>query len=260
MLQQYICILVSTLVGKIINHPATISNAISIKTLHDTTRECLLALNNIGTETKEWDPMLVHILIKKLDRTLHIRFEQSLRQPKKLPSIDDLLSFLEFQFQTMETINHKERLSHRDPKTVFSAVRADNENKRFKRCNLGTHPLHQCIKCLQLSETDKLRYVQSQRLCFNCLKANQSSNNCCSGSCRKCNKKRHTLLHLNQTPKLSSGSASRQSPNPVPIRFELTQVQHHPLLNHLGFNQLHQEQLGRQQQQTTQYRIRIMSY
>ncbi|KAL9873464.1 uncharacterized protein ACN427_013847 isoform 1-T1 [Glossina fuscipes fuscipes] len=163
MLQQYICILVSTLVGKIINHPATISNAISIKTLHDTTRECLLALNNIGTETKEWDPMLVHILIKKLDRTLHIRFEQSLRQPKKLPSIDDLLSFLEFQFQTMETINHKERLSHRDPKTVFSAVRADNENKRFKRCNLGTHPLHQRIKCLQLSETDKLRLLQEMQ-------------------------------------------------------------------------------------------------
>ncbi|XP_037896153.1 uncharacterized protein LOC119641505 [Glossina fuscipes] len=84
-------ILASTLVEKIISHPATTSSATSIKTLHDTTRECLLALNNIGIKTDEWDSILLHILIKKLDRNLHIRFEQSLRQPKELPSINDLI-------------------------------------------------------------------------------------------------------------------------------------------------------------------------
>uniref|UniRef100_A0A1B0AD80 Uncharacterized protein n=1 Tax=Glossina pallidipes TaxID=7398 RepID=A0A1B0AD80_GLOPL len=90
---QSMRLLVSTLVEKMSNHLATTSNATFIKTLHDTTQECLFALNNIGIGTKEWDTMLVHILINKLDRTRHIRFEQSLRQPKELPSIGDLLSF-----------------------------------------------------------------------------------------------------------------------------------------------------------------------
>lgn len=52
---------------KLFNQPSTTSNTASIKNLHDTTREYLLALNNIRIETESWGLLLLHILMKELD-------------------------------------------------------------------------------------------------------------------------------------------------------------------------------------------------
>lgn len=113
-------ILVANLVEKILSQPTATSNGSSIKSLHDTTRECLLALENIGVETKSWAPLLLQILMKKLDRNMHMRFEQSLEQPRDQPKMDVFLSFLEFQFQTMDAIGHKEKQAstHNSTKAV----------------------------------------------------------------------------------------------------------------------------------------------
>lgn len=186
-------ILVTTLVEKIISQPLCTSNSATIKKLHDTTRECLLALNNIGIETKGWNPLLFQILIKKLDRSLHMRFEQSLSQPKELPSVEDLLSFLEFQFQTIESITHREKSVHTPTKTAATVTKG---TPKCNCCNNGNHALYRCEKFLSLSEIERLKLVQSQKLCFNCFKGEHSSKDCPSSSCKRCNKKHNTLLHI----------------------------------------------------------------
>lgn len=59
---------VSTLIEKILNQPSGTSSALAIKNLHDVTKECLLALNNIGIETSSWDAILIQLLSRKLDK------------------------------------------------------------------------------------------------------------------------------------------------------------------------------------------------
>lgn len=41
--------------------------AFELKRLHDTSMECIHAIDNLGIDTTTWDPILVHILSKKLD-------------------------------------------------------------------------------------------------------------------------------------------------------------------------------------------------
>lgn len=97
------------LIDKISNQPSGISSAVAIKNLHDVTKECLLALNNIGVQTSSWDAILLHILQKKLDKDINLRFEQSLKNPKEVPTIDEFLSFLKTQFQQREVVGHKDK-------------------------------------------------------------------------------------------------------------------------------------------------------
>lgn len=147
------------LIEKIINQWSTTANVASIKNFHDTTRAGFLALKNIGIETETACSLLLQILIKKLGRNLHIRFGQSLRRPNEIPSIDNLLSLLEFQFQ-FGIIQ------------VASAIRTDRNIDEYKFCNTGSHGLCHCIRFRLLSKADGLKHVQKQRLCFNSFKGN----------------------------------------------------------------------------------------
>lgn len=205
-------ILVANLVEMILSQPTATSHVSSIKSLHDTTRECLLALENIDIDTRSWDPLLLQILIKKLDRNLHIRFEQSLEQPRNIPTINNFLSFLEFQFQTMAAIGHKEKPTSTN-KAVSTAVASDSKNDNCRLCKTGNHMLYHCNKFLQMPEADRLNYVQSQKLCVNCFKNNHSAKTCTSGSCKKCSKKHNTLLHLNSKSKSQQSSNVQQNTN-----------------------------------------------
>ncbi|XP_075164230.1 uncharacterized protein LOC142236821 [Haematobia irritans] len=187
-------VIVATLIDKILAQPNATSNAITIKGLHDTTRECLLALNNVGVETSSWDPIVVQILIRKLDRNLHIRFEQSLQNPKETPKIETLLKFLEHQFQTMDSVSQKDR--NTSTKAVSSIVTKEKINSKCAMCGTIDHMIYMCEKFKQLSEADRVRFAQSRRLCFNCLKSGHASHNCKGSSCRKCGKKHNSLLHI----------------------------------------------------------------
>ncbi|XP_037930338.1 uncharacterized protein LOC119665097 [Teleopsis dalmanni] len=76
----------------------------AIKNMHDTTKESLCELHNLNIETSTWDPILVHILLKKLDKNTHCSFEQTLTNPKEMPTIKQFLEFLELRFQSLEAI------------------------------------------------------------------------------------------------------------------------------------------------------------
>lgn len=53
-------ILASTFIRTVIDQPSGTSDAEAVKHLHDITQECLHVLNNLGLDTKSWDPLLIH--------------------------------------------------------------------------------------------------------------------------------------------------------------------------------------------------------
>lgn len=47
--------------------------------------------------TEDWDPLLLHMLISKLDRTYYMLFKLYLINPKKPPPTQYFLSFVDTQ-------------------------------------------------------------------------------------------------------------------------------------------------------------------
>ena len=93
--------------------PADNPSASAIKGLHDTTCETLSALKALGVDIESWDPLILHILIKKLDKGTHMQYEQSLEKPRELPTLKHFLGFLETKFQSLEAVGHRDRRLHR---------------------------------------------------------------------------------------------------------------------------------------------------
>lgn len=64
-------------------------NSEDLKTLHDTVNECIMAIKNAGIQTKNWDILLVHILLHKLSAETIKNYEcqlQDVKEPKSFLS------------------------------------------------------------------------------------------------------------------------------------------------------------------------------
>ncbi|XP_022816857.1 uncharacterized protein LOC111349839 [Spodoptera litura] len=196
-------------------------SATSVKRLHDTTKECLNAIKNLGVNTSSWDPLMVHLLAQKLDPITHNDYSESLDDPRELPKIQDFLNFLEGKFVSWESSRRKPesaRTSYQ-PETVHSNKKFHNSYKAFSthhqnvnnyfksnayvndnedstkcpHCN-QEHKLYSCKTFLELQPEAKRKAVAKYNLCKNCLQAHR--NECMSRKrCRVCSADHNTLLH-----------------------------------------------------------------
>ena len=65
----------------------------------------------------------------------------------------------------------------------------------------GSHRIYQCDKFHNWTQ-ERMNVVRKTKLCFNCLQQFSQGHSCSVQTCRKCNRRHHTLLH---------GAKSRQS-------------------------------------------------
>lgn len=113
------------LVSKLVNELTTTPGGTSmdnVKKLHDTTQECLLALQNLQIDTSTWDPLLLPLLLKKLDQPTRLRYEQSLSKPREVQTLKEFLQFLEKHFQSMEAMGVKDRSTSSTAKVCTSVT------------------------------------------------------------------------------------------------------------------------------------------
>ncbi|RXN31349.1 hypothetical protein ROHU_017013 [Labeo rohita] len=69
-------------------------------------------------------------------------------------------------------------------------------------CKRHGHTLHKCRKIMERPVEERLKFVQSEKLCFGCLKAGHNSKGCTSRSvCEKCEKYHPTCLHQDRVNK-----------------------------------------------------------
>lgn len=132
-------VLKSTLVQKILVQPnlPISSPATTVKKLHDTTRESLLALHNLGINTISWSPFLPYLWLKNLDGITRFRYEQSLEIPKELQLIGYFLAFLETHFQSLKVLGQEEKQSN--SKTNASVAIKQRNKIQCKCFGSGTH-------------------------------------------------------------------------------------------------------------------------
>lgn len=212
-------LLVTTLLNKLLGQQAIqVENATNIKNLHDITNECLMGLKNLGIQIDTWDPILIHILTKKLDKNTHTLYEQSLIAPRELNSLQGLLEFLETRFQSLETIgakaipkerfitnNMKSNVHHNKNTSLMATKNMENS------CILcqQNHLLYACKTFLAKSPADRYQLLKVNNLCINCLKKGHGANNCTMRSCTKCTKKHNTLVHFEENEKSTSKNRTK---------------------------------------------------
>lgn len=78
-----------------------------LKGMHDNVRECVYALKSLDIDTNGsgWNALVVHILVKKLDKHTIQLYEQSIKNPKEMQQQHDLLNFVETRLQTLEAVS-----------------------------------------------------------------------------------------------------------------------------------------------------------
>lgn len=196
-----------------------------IRKLIDTILRNLRALKSLNEPTVNWDTLIIYLIVNKLDPSTEREWENhigamSLGSRDKV-KLNDLISFLRSRADTLEMINinhakskevpqndkHQHMSDKRSSNRVhsYSSIKTTRNNDRhnkFKRevpkCVLcdQDHALYTCITFLNMSVKDRMKVVTDKGLCWNCLRAGHTLNDCIFGPCKQCQRKHNSLLHL----------------------------------------------------------------
>lgn len=126
-------------------------------------------------ETNTWDPMLVTILANKLD-SVTLREWEYYEKINEIPTITEFHKFLKFKCEKLEKLHNKIEskpiINNKKGKTQAN-VSTDKTIQCFY-CR-GSHSIYYCEQFLKLSSNNRLKEVQSMKLCVNCLRPNHNA-------------------------------------------------------------------------------------
>ncbi|KAL0892639.1 hypothetical protein ABMA27_014364 [Loxostege sticticalis] len=189
-----------------------------IRKLHDISKECLHAINNLGIDTYSWSPLLVHLISKKLDNETYRDYQESRKKPRELADLDELFSFLEAKFIALEPITKVQQTNMTQKTTMTNKndkidsnksnksypnskkptfTRAYHTNFKSVKCPLCNfdHALYQCRKFASMTPDAKLDTVVKYNMCKNCLYTHELGICKSVNRCKSCNAAHNTLLH-----------------------------------------------------------------
>lgn len=184
----------------------TTQSANQIKNLLDVTTDCLNNLQNLNIITSSWDPIIIFLVIQKMDPESHKEWEQSVstNEEDKLPTWNDLKEFLQSRYRTLELIMSTSGTREKPVKErshLVTATATTSPSSADKTCVLckEKHTLCHCKDFTKLQPAERSEYVKSNKLCFNCLAPGHSAYQCkLQMTCRICSRRHHTLLHRNK--------------------------------------------------------------
>ncbi|XP_014215405.1 uncharacterized protein LOC106644423 [Copidosoma floridanum] len=207
--------------------PIKKESASSLLYLRNTVQRNLAALQNLGCPTQYYGAIIIHILTEKLDPQTQRDWEVSIASTTTLPQYDTFDKFLLERIRVLESLGQAEfqkRNVHSNQKQVSN--QSQNRYDKSKHMEVTSyivtqpglcpvcdsdHKIYGCSKFAGMSVTDRFDQVRSLNLCLNCLGKRHKSIDCqSSGSCRKCKKKHHTMLHR-ETP-YQNNSNNENSP------------------------------------------------
>lgn len=197
--------------------PAT-NNSASLNSFIESFHASVSALEQLEINDIK-DFILLNLALKKLDpATIHL-FEMHMRDTD-IPTYTDFVEFIKSQVKILDrtissrtsSVNLNKNNSYRNQSrdsTVHTFVAYDN-NQTCLHCNKNDHwRLYLCPTFQSLSANARLEFIKTKRGCVNCLSATHTASQCKSiHTCRTCNKKHHSLLHLEQSSSQSPRSVS----------------------------------------------------
>lgn len=208
----------------------------NLSSLIDNVRQRLHILERLGRVPSE--DLVVRIVERCLPPAVSSRWQDKLN-PNSFPKLEDLLKFIQdtvFKLQDLhdtastapnarkragETVtqSHSKNPKQTARSLVTSGVSSDSQTSKITcpKCK-GEHNLFRCADFEKLSISDRWKFVNSNKVCRNCLGKHPSP---CKSEhrCKKCSKAHHTKLHNNKgsgshSSKEPEGSKTSESSNP----------------------------------------------
>ncbi|XP_037930936.1 uncharacterized protein LOC119665764 [Teleopsis dalmanni] len=103
-------ILVDNLINKLLSLRAIRNeNAQDLKTLVDSSREVLYGIRNLNVDTSSWDPLIIQILLPKLDGETRKLYQHSRGASTQIPKLSSLYEFIESRVRGLEAIRDTNR-------------------------------------------------------------------------------------------------------------------------------------------------------
>ncbi len=129
----------------------------------------------------------------------------------KYSKVPDIKIFKEFLDEQLKVLPSKSKSVKYQPCKSTSRVTVHHvdAHRKCSVCDKDYHALYFCLAFKNLSADDRFSTIQRLKLCHNCLGNDHFTRNCrCVTSCKKCNKRHHTLLHHESIANKSSSQAS----------------------------------------------------
>ncbi|XP_049867240.1 uncharacterized protein LOC126367655 [Pectinophora gossypiella] len=176
----------------------TTQSSVQLKALIDNTKECLNSLKSLNIVIESWDPVIIFLLVQKLDQDSHKEWENyvSERNAATLPTQSQFFQFLESRICTLE-LTTAISTPREKPKvqTITASAATTASTPTCRICN-EQHYLCHCKEFGKWSAERRSEYAKENHLCYNCLAIGHSVFNCRQGTtCKICNKRHHSLLH-----------------------------------------------------------------
>ncbi|XP_075163067.1 uncharacterized protein LOC142235692 [Haematobia irritans] len=196
---------------------AQVENAKSVRQIQRTINDSMAIFKSYDIKTENWDPILIHHCSSKIPEETLRAWEDSLSDHKTLPTWNQMDEFLSKRVEMLETISDMRRSNHTSSTKSQSFHAKTDSNKpdgKCRKCN-GDHNLRNCEKFKSMGIKDRVKFVYNNKFCVNCLSPNHFKSKCQSKlSCFHCNKKHHSLLHLESKDRNSSHvTQARRSPS-----------------------------------------------
>lgn len=197
---------------------------ILLRQLLDGVSKHLRSLKILDQPVDQWDALLIHLIVSKLDMTTKREWE-SYKINGEFPTISELTEFLKSRCELLETLNlsqsnevksnnNKHKFIKYQTHMASNNLVATNDSNANKQpiCVIckNSHIIYNCDEFKAMPVQSRIAQAKSRKLCFNCLRNSHSTNYCKSPGCRFCRRKHHSLLHINSNP------SSKNSPMEVP--------------------------------------------
>jgi len=160
--------LMFSLMNRLLNQPAIVNvSATALRSLIDTTKECVRSLNVLSRPTQHWDDILIYALISKLDPSSRAHWEQTLSDTS-IPDLSKVYEFLEQRARALEACPVEPWPQQPKPQQQ-NRVRAHHADINCPFGCPNNHPLYHCPEFRKLTPQQRSAEVKRLNRCFNCL-------------------------------------------------------------------------------------------
>lgn len=208
-------------------------NAKNMRTFICQFNEHASALNSLGINVQEDNPILITLLLRKFDLSLRTRFETKRNNSHDLPTPKEFIEFLENECSHMENAcltQSSKIVSQKQPmNSTFKSASTRNKNVTLtvqadtSECSYckGDHLIYQCSNFLKIKPEQRFIHIKTSGLCINCLRGHRYKDCKSNSTCKQCNKRHNTLLHFKQNSS-NSGNTGNCSMTTQPVTSQHT--------------------------------------
>jgi len=206
--------LIETHVSSLYNLPKmTRESASELHALRDKSEQAMSTLRRLNRSAEDIvSDILVFFISQKFDSATRRAWKLKTSDNGEPPTYEELKRFLSTRALALDELNPPNSDKGKSPSKVTSATTSASFNTICPLCS-QRHVMSKCQQFVSKSPSQRRELVKQFKRCFNCLSEKHSALDCRSKfACRTCNKRHHTMIHVDSSSSSAVASVTSTSP------------------------------------------------